>query len=713
MREGENVTPADGDVLRAAPAFSLSRILAFSLLCISTLPLSAQDIPGFARHRADDQHRLESMLRAIPDPALIQGHVRTLAGRAHVAGTPAQTATADYVLGQMAAAGLDTSRAVYQVYLPFHDSTVVELVGARRQRLQLDEPAISGDPTTAQPRFPVINGYSGAGDVTAPVIYVNYGLAADYALLDSMGVDIRGKVVLARYGRSFRGIKLREAERNGAAALLLFSEPMDDGYFRGEVYPDGPMRNADGVQRGSVLNSAGDPSTPGWPSLPGAHRVPPDSMAVPRIPVVPIGYGNAAIILAAMHGPSVPEGWQGVLGFRYHLGDDQVRVRVAVWPERGERAFKRIENTLGTITGSDFPDEVVIIGAHRDAWGPGALDNVSGTVSVVEAARAWGEALRQGHRPRRTLVFATWDAEEWGLIGSTEWVQQHSDWLTDRAVAYINQDGVAGGRTFHASGSAALHSLMRDASAVVAQPGDTMTVYRGWQRGAARPTVGGMGGGSDFVGFHSTLGIPSLDWGFGGASGSYHSAYDTWTSMERFSDPGYLSHRANAQLAVTVMARLANADLLPYDYAALGEQVEQLVSSTREVPGTAAIRSDLDRVEQAGRAVGMMARRLELARNAVLWDSTAVDFAPVNRLLMSAERRLLDPAGLPGRPEYRHQVFAADRDNGYANVAFPAIIEALRDGDVTGAGEAARMVAERLRGVAAVMERAAEVLNGR
>jgi N-acetylated-alpha-linked acidic dipeptidase len=405
------------------------------------------------------------------------------------------------------------------------------------------------------------------------------------------------------------------------------------------------------------------------------------------------------------------------MGFRYHVGNDAVRLRVGVWPERGQRAYKRIQNTFGFIRGSEAPEELVIVGAHRDAWSPGAVDNVSGTVSVMEAARAWGQLLAEGVRPRRSLVFATWDAEEWGLVGAIEWSEQMADSLRSRAVAYINLDVTASGRMFSASGTASLHGLMRDVARTVAQPGDTVTVYRDWQRRTVttarpEPSLGDLGGGSDFMAFYNHLGIPSIAFGFGGPGGSYHSGYDTWSFMERFGDPGYLAHRASAQLAAVLMARLANAEVVPFDYGALGEHLMELVARTRSEPGAAAISGALDGLSGAGGVLAQIGRRHTVVRNGALNDGRpSARFTASNALLRQVERRLIDPAGLPGRPILRHLVFASDRDNGYANVQFPAIVEALRDGDTARADAAARDLASRVRAAAALVEEATTALG--
>ncbi|TFG53490.1 MAG: M20/M25/M40 family metallo-hydrolase [Gemmatimonadales bacterium] len=656
-------------------------------------PLGAQGrLAGFSPSASVEERALEAELARVPDSASARSHSRVLASSAHVAGTPAQRRTADYVLEHMAQWGLDTSRVEFRVFLPFHDSTVVELVAPERVRLVLEEAAEPSDSATLDGIWPAMNGYSGSGDVTAAVVYVNYGLPEDYAALDSMGVPVEGRVVLARYGRSFRGIKAREAERNGAAALLLYSDPQDDGYFRGDVYPFGPMRPESAVQRGSLFNDRGDPSTPGWPSTDGAHRLPRDSMELPRIPVVPLSHGNAARLLRPLDGPSVPQAWQGGLPFRYHVGAGNVVARVAVWPEEGERAYKTIVNTFGTIRGAEWPDELVITGGHRDAWGPGAADNVSGIVSILEAARAWGEAAARGHPPRRTLIFATWDAEEWALVGSVEWVELMAERLQEQAVAYINQDVAAIGRNFGAAGTASLHPFIRDVAAMVGQPGDTVSVYQGWRTAqelddTADVRIGDLGGGSDFAGFYNHLGIPSLGFGFGGPYGVYHAAYDSYRWMERFGDTDFTSHAAAGRVLAIMLGRLANASVVPFDYMAFGRYLSDLVERT--ATAHEAIDWAAPALDRLGRAASHFTARgtsFDETRARALTAESGAPVSPsvlaeVNTMLRKVERDLTRAEGLAGRPWMRNLVFAADRNNGYADIAFPAVTEALEDGD--------------------------------
>lgn len=642
---------------------------------------------------AQQTETLDRLLLATPDAGRAREYSTELSRVIHVAGSPRQLETADYVLRLMKSWGLDTSRATYKVYLPWADSAVVELAGATPVRLSLAEPPVPGDPTSSLPQYPTVHGYSGSGDVTAPLIYVNYGLPVDYTRLDSLGISVKGKVVIARYGRSFRGIKAREAEKHGAAAILIYSDPQDDGFVPGDVYPQGPMRGPAGVQRGTVQNGDGDPSTPGWPSTPDAKRLDPAQMEIPHIPSVPLSYANAELLLQGLKGPSALRGWQGGLPFHYHLGGTaDVETRVAVWAESGARAWKTIINTFGTLKGTTWPDEMVITGAHRDAWGPGTADNVAGVTSVLESARAWGEAARQGLRPRRTLVFATWDAEEWGDEGSTEWVEAHEADLSAHAVGYFNQDAGGVGRFFGASATASLQPLVREVTKLVPQPGDTASIYDVWRRRAnvpdsLEPEMGDLGGGSDFAAFYNHLGIPSADWGFGGPSGNYHSQYDDETWMERWGDSGFLGHRAIAQVDALLLARMADRDVLPLDEANLAQYLGALVKGIEARAAKADWRIDSSELRRAITAMYGAALGLANVRDAGMasHDRKGVEaaLAEANRYLRQSEMALTRPEGLAGRPWFRNLMFAADRDNGYADIALPGIAEALEDKDRT------------------------------
>ena len=653
------------------------RLLPLFLLSAATLPAQTPHRPGV----------LPGLLLSVPDTAHARAHSTALSSVTHVAGTPAQESTASYVLRQMASFGLDTQRVAFRVFLPAPEFVAVERLRPTPKVLSLAEPAIPGDPSSSGVQWPTVNGYSGAGDVSGPIVYANYGLPNDYRILDSLGVSVRGAIVVARYGRSHRGIKVREAELRGAVAVILYTDPGDDGASRGVVYPDGPYRPAGGIQRGSVKLSPGDPATPGWAALENARHVPLDSMDIPGIPSVPVGAANAVELLTGLGGASVPESWRGGLGIDYRVGGTgAVTAHVTVRLQTGEAAYKRIYNTFGRITGSTWPNEVVIIGGHRDAWGPGTLDNISGTTSVLEAARAWGEAVRRGIRPKRTLVFATWDAEEWGLIGSSEYAESEAPNLRRNAVAYLNQDMITGGRGFGGSAAPTLRGVIRRAAARVPFPGDTLSVYEIWRRQAntpagEEPRMGNLGGGSDFAGFYNHLGIPAAEWGFGGPQGIYHSQYDDLQWMDRFGDPGYLEHQAVARIGALALMELAQSDIVPYDHAALADEIIRLATAARDSATTLGL-TDAPFGRLLAAAGQFKTTGEEFARRAAgrrRWTSDRL--ARINEESRAAERRLARPEGLVGRPWYRNLLYAADRDNGYADVPLPGIAEALRDRD--------------------------------
>jgi len=447
------------------------------------------------------------------------------------------------------------------------------------------------------------------------------------------------------------------------------------------------MRPSQGLQRGSVMNGAGDPSTPGYASVRGAARIALDEMPVSRIPVVPIAYRNAAELLRGVRGAGVPNGWQGGMPFTYHVGPGPVVARVAVATDTATAALKPIWNTFGTIRGAERPDEIVMIGAHRDAWGPGAADNVSGVVSVLEAARAITDQVKAGMRPKRTIVFATWDAEEWGLIGSTEYVEDDSLRLLRGGVAYLNQDVAAQGMRFGAGGSPSLRSTLRDVARAVPDPSGAGSVYAVWRRATVvsdtlEPPMGDPGGGSDFAGFYNHLGIPHADWGFGGSGGVYHSTYDSYAWMTRFGDPGFRYHAAAARVGAALLLRLANADVLPYDYVEFARtmrrylpQVERGFTARGWTTGAAPLAAAIGRMETA-------ATRFAAARDEALTTSLAPPARDAaNAALLRVERALTRPEGLRTRPWYRNLIYVADENNGYSNMVFPSVNEAVRGGD--------------------------------
>jgi N-acetylated-alpha-linked acidic dipeptidase len=683
------------------------------------VPLGAQTTPGYSSQSAAAERAAEADVIASPSPTIASAHSKFLSLQPHMAGTPAQARTRDYVVSQMKSWGLETEVRSYRIWMPHPVSTRVWRISPNPIELNLQEGPIPEDTTSVSfPQVMPFNGYGAAGDVRGEVVYVNYGLIEDYAQLDSMGVSVKGKIAIARYGRSFRGIKAREAEKHGAVGLMIYSDPADDGFVRGDVYPVGPMRPSQGIQRGSVMNPNGDPSTPGYPSTANAKRIPLSQMEVPHIPVLPISYGNATELLRGLAGKSIPQPWQGGLPFRYHVGPGPVQARMAVTTDALTNPYKEIWDTFGIVRGSEFPDEIVMIGGHRDAWGPGAADNVSGTVSVLEAARAISEQVKAGKRPKRTIVFATWDAEEWGLIGSTEYVEEDSLRLSRSAVAYLNQDDVAQGLNFNAGGSPSLRGLLRDVAKEVPDPSHQGSVYDVWRKRAnlaadsLEPQMGDPGGGSDFAGFYNHLGIPIVDWGFGGPQGVYHSAYDSYHWMSKFGDPTFDVHATVARIGAAMLLRIANAEILPYDYVEFartmrrfGSQVDQAIADKKWNVSTAGLSAAITRMENAA-----------VAFNAARDRALTVQLAPgtarqINANLLETERQLTRSKGLVTRPWFRNLIYASDENNGYATMVLPSVNEAIRAGDQLVVGQELTDLAQRFDAATRTLQVATELLR--
>jgi N-acetylated-alpha-linked acidic dipeptidase len=688
-------------------------------LCASGLLAAQSPLPGYTPANAARERSLESDAIQRPSATLASEYSRELSKETHVAGTAAQARTRDYVIAQMKQWGIETDVRAYDVWMPQPVSVKAGRVSPLPKEFSLAEPPVPGDPTSKLAQYPTVNGYSGQGDVTAPAVYVNYGLIEDYAQLDSMGISVKGRIVIARYGRSYRGIKAREAEKHGAVGLFIYSDPQDDGYVQGDVYPDGPMRNANGVQRGSILNPDGDPSTPGYASKPGVPRLSPEQMEISHIPVIPISYGNASELVKYLRGPGGPRGWQGGLPFHYHIGPGPVSAHLAVKDDRATHAMKPIFDTFGYVRGTDFPDELVIVGGHRDGWGPGTADNVSGTVSVLEAARAVAEEMKAGMRPKRTIVFATWDAEEWGLLGSTEYVEDDSLRLMRNAVAYFNQDVAAQGPRFSGGGSPSLRPALRDIARLVPDPNGRGSVYAEWRKASAvadtaEPAMGDPGGGSDFAGFYNHLGIPIAEWGFGGPGGVYHSQYDDYSWMSKFGDPGFQYHAAAARIGTAFLLRVANADVLPYDYVEYARTmqgyvapIDRALAAHHWTGNTAALRTSIDALEREARA-------FNTARDSALAGSVPkASLERTNLALLQVERSLLRPEGLRTRPWFRNLIYVADENNGYANMVFPSINEAIRSGDAALTQREIEDLASRFTKAAQAVANARTALLGR
>ena len=555
---------------------------------VLALVLAGMALGGSWRMQAQSAPSLEERYRRIPDAAAIGRYMERLSARPHHVGAPYTKDNAEWMLARFREWGWEARIEIYDVLFPTPRERLLEMIAPTKFRAKLEEPAVAVDPTSLQrdEQLPTYNAYSIDGDVTAPLVYVNYGRPEDYDELDALGISVRGAIVIARYGGSFRGTKPKIAAEHGAIGCLIFSDPRDDGYYADAVFPDGPMRNKDGVQRGSVIDLptySGDPLTPGVAAVPGAKRLSiREAVTITKIPVLPISYGDAQPLLAAMSGPIAPAAWRGALPISYRLGPGPAQVHLKVtfnWDT------KPLYNVVATIPGSTFPDEWIVRGNHHDAWVNSTGDPVSGMAPELEEARALGQLVKEGWRPKRTIVYASWDGEEPGLIGSTEYVEQHDEELRRKAVVYINSDG--NGRGFlQASGSHTLEQFVNDVAHSIEDPETKGTVWARWKarriadgpadrraetRSRANLRIGALGSGSDYTPFLQHHGVASLNLSFGGfdEDGIYHSIYDDFYHFTKFSDPGFLYGRALAQFVGTATLRLADADILPYEFTGL------------------------------------------------------------------------------------------------------------------------------------------------
>src|SRR5881394_241048 len=550
----------------------------------------AQALDGFSQASSQDERRIEEQFRAVPQPASAREHLRRLTADPHIAGTKEDYATAVYVRDQMRSFGLTAELKEYQVWLNYPKTDpIVELIAARRERLSVREAVIKEDPTSSNPKItPLFNGYSPTGDVTAELVYANYGLPPDYEALQKAGVDVKGKIVIVRYGNSFRGVKAKVAQDHGAVGCIIYSDPADDGYAQGDVYPKGPWRPVAAGQRGSVqflFQYPGDPLTPGKPAIPGTPRISLEEAYadIPRIPVQPLAYDEARKLIEPLKGPVRPRGFQGAFPFPYHVGGtNDVRLHLKTDMDYASRT---LWDVIARIDGAAEKDRWVVMGNHRDAWVFGAVDPNSGTATMLETARAFGQLLKQGWRPRRTIILCSWDGEEYGLIGSTEWAEENAVELQQKAVAYLNVDVAVNGPNYGASSVPSLWKLIRSSTRDVKDPKTGKTIYQQWQDRAreqrseldeeSEARIGPLGSGSDYTPFLQHLGVPSTDMGFGGDYGVYHSAYDSFYWMSHFGDPEFVYHVAAAQLWGTIAMRLASAEGLQLDYNDYAAQIRE------------------------------------------------------------------------------------------------------------------------------------------
>ena len=719
---------------------------------------------GFFPESAKEESRWEDRYRSLPDAAVIRETARVLSAEPHHVGSAYDEKNARWILAKFREFGLDASIETFYPLFATPKERIVEMLEPVKWRASLAETPVDGDPTSSQTaaQLPTYNVYSIDGDVTAPLVYVNYGLPDDYEKLASLGVDVRGKIVLARYGASWRGIKPKVAAEHGAIGCLIYSDPRDDGYFNGEVYPKGPYRPPQGVQRGSVSDGplyAGDPLTPGvGADKPRASFDLADAKSLTKIPVLPISYGDARPLLEALAGPVAPREWRGGLPLTYHIGPGPAKVRLKA---AFDWKLTPVHDVIAKIPGSAYPDEWVIQGNHHDAWVNGTSDPVSGMSALLEEARALGTLLRQGWRPKRTILLCAWDGEEPGLLGSTEWAETHAAELRKKAVAYVNSDSNGPG-FFNASGSHSLEALVNEAAAEIEDPEKKIPVSRRWRlrhieqaktaeerkdyRERANVRIGALGSGSDYTTFVDHLGIASLNLGFGGegSGGVYHSIYDDFAWYTRFSDTDFAYGRALAQAAGTVVLRLADADLLPFDFTGVSDavakyvrEIETLAREKREAaeehnrrleeglpqavadprqPFVAPAREasvpafDFSPLEKASASLADAAKEFEAARSGAE-RHPGRSLQRVNEILRSAERALTREEGLPRRPWFKHYVYAPGFYTGYDVKTLPAVREAIEEKEYAEVEANVKKTAEAIERLAAVVRQAAAALR--
>jgi len=708
---------------RMALAFFLFPAVLTAGLQSSLLPAQApsQTALGYADFSAEA--KVEEKFLAVPDPKLAGEELKTLTAEPHMAASPEDHKTAEYVAEKFRAAGLETQIVPYRVLMNRPKVVRVEAYDLAGHLLMSGPTRehVEGDPFQDDPRVVMpFNGSSSSGDVTGEVVYANYGRLEDFNELAARHIDLHGKVVICRYGANFRGVKVYLAEQRGAIGVLLYSDPKDDGYGKGDVYPMGPWRPDTGVQRGSVqylFKYPGDPETPSVAStldLPDSARI--QSFTGPEgdqpgIISIPLSYHDAAPILQALRGPDVTQNWQGALPFRYHMGSGGVKVHLVSQQDYERRV---IWDVIGKIAGAQDPDAWVIVGNHRDAWVYGTVDPSSGTASMLEAVHGLGVLLRQGWRPKRTIVFCSWDAEEEGLIGSTEWVEQQGR-LLDRAVAYFNVDVGVSGPDFEASAVPSLKEFVRGIARSVPSPLGG-TVFQRWRvsqpaadehRGSNAPPIegeevhlGDLGSGSDYTAFLQHAGVPATDITSSGPYGVYHSAFDDFKWYTENADPHFLYLQQMARILGLEALRMADADVVPYDYVAYAREISAYIQAAKLKAADNALSSlDFDPAEAAA------ARLIAAAqRDYAIEAAPSGNLARLNLALRQTETALLTGAGLPDRPWYRHTIYAPGEFTGYSAVVIPGVNEAI---DAKNAG----LAAQQLQVLTQALDRAANALD--
>lgn len=656
----------------------LLTLTAATLLSVSSF--AQQD--GFLPSQLAGQKKFETDFLKAVDYSRFKVHLQELTKNPHIAGTPENELVKDYLVKMMSDAGMSVKVWPYDVYLPNHPGkSELQIISPVQMTLSQKEGEIAEDPFSKDPRLHLgFNAFSGSGDVTAEVVYVNYGTREDFEKLAEMGVELKGKVAIARYGGNFRGYKAKYAEQYGMVGLVVFTDPKDSGYTRGEVYPNGPYFNETTIQRGSMLtlDYTGDPLTPNEPALPldgdkKVKRLDPSEVAFHTIPVTPIGYGAAKEILSRMTGSEVPESWQGGLPFRYRItggADLKVRVMVDQKPD-----FIRANNVVGTFEGSESPDEWIIMGSHYDAWSFGATDPNSGTAMLLTFAEALGELYKKGQKPARSILIGHWDAEEQGVIGSSEWVEHLKKELGAKAISYMNFDGGVSGRNFGASAAPTLKKLIIDASKEVEYPDSAKSVFQVWAGQNPEPGIGNLGGGSDHIAFYMHVGIPSLSGGSGGTT-AYHSNYDNFNYYSKFSDPSFNMGGAVAQLFGLVALRQANAAVIPYDVQRYSYDLKgHFEKAVRDVKTLDPTFTGFDQVEAALAKLNASSAAYHIAREKALAAESipSKKLKSINTGLISLEKSWIDPKGMYYGSWYKSLYVCNDPFSGYASWILPGI----------------------------------------
>ena len=739
-----------------------SLLISATGLALSPAPADAP-LRGFFPQSVQAQRDLEARFKAMPDPARMREAMRLLSARPHHVGSPYDRTNAEWILNQFKSYGWDAHIENFDVLFPTPVERVVELVAPTTFKASLQETALPLDPTSNQQneQLPSYNAYSADGDVTGPLVFVNYGVPADYEELEQRGVSVKGAIVIAKYGGSWRGIKPKVAAEHGAVGCLIYSDPRDDGYAGGDVFPAGPMRPAQGVQRGSVADMPtypGDPLTPGVGATKNAKRLAiAQAKTITKIPVLPISYGDAQPLLAALGGPAVPTAWRGGLPITYRFGPGPAKVHLRV---KSDWSLKTLYDVIAKLPGTTEADQWIIRGNHHDAWVNGAEDPISGLVAELEEARALGELYRQGWRPKRTIIYAAWDGEEPGLLGSTEWVEAHADELKAHAVAYLNSDTNSRGYL----GIEGSHSLEKFINGVALDVEDPESGVSSWKRTQASRIlsgstdarreartrddlrIGALGSGSDYSSFLDHLGVASLNLGYGGEDegGIYHSIYDDFYWYTHFSDTAFVYGRALAQTAGIAVLRLANADLLPFAFTNLAETIqtyvkdlqslrdrraEQIAERNRQIEdGVFRFTSDpRDPVSAPQRqrpapqlnfapllnaldSLDHAASRYDRAYAAAVSAGRSSNAKTVNERLLQAERALTSTEGLKGRPWYIHMLYAPGFYTGYGVKTIPGVREAIEQGqwedadrEVVRAGAALEREATLISGLATTL----------